>query len=68
MSRATLVLTDKYGMVDAQLVFDDGFNKDSPAHQHAQILVKLMDEMFSSKQDAEIVPVKEDSQIVIAGA
>lgn len=65
MSRATLVLSDKYGMVDASLVFDGGFDAQSPAHQHAQILVKLMDEMFASKQDEETVAVKEESPIVV---
>jgi hypothetical protein len=67
MSRATLILEDEGGdekQVAMKLIFEGGFDPKSPAHQHAQILVQLMDQMFASKQDAAIVPVMEESRII----
>ena len=67
MSRATLILEDEGGdekQVAMKLIFEGGFDPQSPAHQHSQILVQLMDQMFASKQGAEIVPLMEESRII----
>lgn len=65
MSRATMVFTDKNGAIDFSLVFDEGFDPKSPAHQHAQIVVKMLDQMMGEKTQEEIVPLQtDDSQIV----
>ena len=45
MGLATITLRDKDGAIDVGLVFEGGFNPASHAHQHAQLLIKHMDEL-----------------------
>jgi len=49
MSKATMVFADKDGQIDFSIVFDGGFKPDSPAHQHAQIVLKMLDDMMGAK-------------------
>ncbi len=66
MSRATLVFADKDGALDFSIVFDGGFDPKSPAHQHAQIVLKMLDQMMGEKTQEQVVPlVPEESRIVV---
>ena len=43
MSLAILALSDQDGAIKLDLEYDGGFDRDSHAHQHMQLLVKAMD-------------------------
>lgn len=46
MGIATITLTDRDGHIDLLATYDgEGFSVDSPAHQHAQELIGLMDQI-----------------------
>lgn len=53
MSTATIVLEDIDGQIACKLTFSSaekgGYDPKSHAHQHAQILIKLMDQMLENK-------------------
>jgi hypothetical protein len=56
MSAATFVLEDENGLVACKVSFSSdkgGFDAESHAHQHAQILIKMMDKICSSKEVAQ---------------
>ncbi len=65
MSRATMVFADKDGALDFSLVFDGGFDPNSPAHQHAQIVLKKLDEMMVEKTQEHIVPLAKDEPRIV---
>lgn len=65
MSRATMVFADKDGQIDFSIVFDGGFKPDSPAHQHAQIVLKMLDEMMGAKTDEAIQPLVTDQPALV---
>lgn len=60
-----IVLEDVDGQIAMKVTFSDpnveGFNRDSHAHQHAQILIRMMDELCTK---AEAQPVAEPLLIV----
>lgn len=61
MSTATVTLEDVNGQIAMKVTFSgdngQGFDKDSHAHQHAQILVRMMDELCTKvEQPAEPEP------------
>lgn len=45
MGVATLTLTDKDGQIDLMALYEGGFDVSSPAHQHMQDLIGLMDQI-----------------------
>ena len=67
MSAAHIVLEDTDGQIAMKVTFSgaqgQGFDRDSHAHQHAQILIKMMDELCTK---AEAQPVAEPALIVQA--
>lgn len=61
MSTATIVLEDVDGQIAMKVTFShatgEGFDKASHAHQHAQILIRMMDELCTKvEQPAEPEP------------
>lgn len=53
--KATITLVDHDGQIACDLTFEGGFKPASPAHQHAQILIKMMDELCTKQQPPEIL-------------
>lgn len=60
MSKATLILTDVDGAIDANIIFEGGFRADSHAHQHAHLLMKLMGEI--ARQLSNFTPAAPELQ------
>lgn len=50
MAAAQILLEDMNGSIACKLVFSGGFDPQSHAHQHAQILIGMMDDLCT-KQD-----------------
>lgn len=51
MSRAIITLVDDPdGAVEMNVTFENGFNKSSHAHGQAELMIKRMDELASSRQ------------------
>jgi hypothetical protein len=57
MSKVTITLTDDAGQIACNAHFEDGFNRFSHAHQHAQILLKKMDELCGPKSGETVQTV-----------
>ena len=66
--KATITLVDHDGQIACDLTFEGGFKPASPAHQHAQILIKMMDELCTKQQPPEILrlPVVDQAEGVAA--
>ena len=62
MATATIILSDDNGAVACKATFEDGWNADSHAHQHANLMLKHMDELCTrvSTPEVEAVPGEED--------
>lgn len=52
MSKCTIELTDAEGAISCTAHFERGFNPLSHAHQHAQILLRMMDDLCSKSGEA----------------
>lgn len=68
MATATIVLEDDNGAVACKVVFDGGWNPESHAHQHANLMLKHMDEMCTrvSTPEVEAIPGEDgQSRIVL---
>ena len=51
MSRAIITLVDDPdGMVEMNVTFEGGFNKQSHAHGQAELMIKHMDELAENRQ------------------
>jgi hypothetical protein len=57
MPSATITLDDDNGQIACKLVFSGGFDRTSNAHQHAQILLALMDQHMQRQGAPVIDPV-----------
>lgn len=57
MSKATITFSDQDGAIKADVFYEGGFQKDSHAHQHMQIVLKMMDQIAE--------PIKEKKAPVI---
>ena len=73
MSHATITLEDDRGSVAVKMVFSGGFNKKSPAHQAAQILISLADQHMQRQGAAVIDPLvieqrAQDAQLAVPDA
>lgn len=51
MSQATIELVDHLGEIRVSVNFKDGFDKDSNAHQVANLMLKSMDGLMERKED-----------------
>lgn len=60
MSKATIILTDVEGAIDANIIFEGGFRADSHAHQHAHILMRHMGEI--ARQLSDFTPAAPELQ------
>jgi len=60
MAKATLILQDVDGAIDANIIFTGGFQADSHAHQHANLLMKHMGEI--ARQLSDFTPKAEELQ------
>ena len=55
MAKVTITLSDQDGAIKADVVFQGGpFDPKSHAHQHAQLLLKHMDEIAQRQGEPEI--------------
>jgi len=64
MSRATITLDDDGGMIATELTFAGGFDPASHAHQHANLLIRMMDDICASKTGESITPADPASERV----
>lgn len=60
MSKATIILTDVEGAIDANIIFEGGFRADSHAHQHAHLLMKHLGEI--ARQLSDFTPAASELQ------
>lgn len=60
MARATFTLDDAEGDVATIVTFEGGWNKDSRAHQCAQMLIRLMDQQCEQKEP--LAPVEQPAE------
>jgi hypothetical protein len=69
MGMATIILSDDAGTVACKATFDGGWNPASHAHQHANLLLKHMDELCTRASEPEIqaAEVKEARIVVVGG-
>lgn len=66
MATATITLDDDQGAVACKLVFSGGFDKTSNAHQHAQIIIGLMDQHMQRMGNAVIDPTIQEQAPALA--
>ena len=66
MATATITLEDDQGGVACKLVFSGGFDKTSNAHQHAQIIIGLMDQHMQRMGGAVIDPTVQEQAPALA--
>jgi hypothetical protein len=52
--RAVITLDDQEGEVGMTLFLEGGFQKDSPAHQTASMIVNHLDKMASAREPGEV--------------
>lgn len=50
MATATIVIEDVEGAIALRADFGDGFDPDSHAHQHAHLLIGMMDQLAERQQ------------------
>lgn len=55
MAKVTFILEDHDGAVACMVHFDQGFQPDSHAHQHGQILIKMMDDLCAPKEEPTVL-------------
>jgi hypothetical protein len=69
MGTATITLSDDNGEVACKAIFDGGWDKDSHAHQHANLMLKHMDELCTrvSTPEVEAVPGEDQARIQLIG-
>lgn len=67
MSAATIVLEDVDGVVALKVTFGAGFDPTSHAHQHAQILIRMMDQVCQRQGEPEVVTTEDKPPIVVGG-
>jgi len=60
MSSAFIALEDHNGEVACKLTFTGGFDPESHAHQHAQILIGLMDKLCERKGEPVVDQVVDE--------
>lgn len=53
MSKVTITLKDVDGAVEANVVFSGDFDKTSPAHQVANLVLKHLDEVMRKQTEVE---------------
>ncbi len=66
MSRAEIYIEDADGAIAVKAVFGSGFNKTSHAHQHAQILLNMLDQLCQRQGEPEVVAAEEAPKLVLA--
>lgn len=53
MATVTITLTDTEAGVEQEVHYSEGFNKDSPAHFMAAVMLKLMQDEIDKNNHAE---------------
>ena len=54
MSQVTITLSDEDGQIACNAAFIGGFDPKSHAHQHAQILLGMMDDLCTKQTDSKL--------------